>query len=45
MSNVRIVYRDYYGSSGEVSLEVYKDPAEVLFKGACRDPLRPSVPT
>ena len=43
MPNVRIVYQDRYGGSVEVSLEMYKDPEAVLFKGACRDPLRAQV--
>ena len=43
MPSVRIVYQDRYGDSVEVSLEMYKDPEAVLFKGACRDPLRAQV--
>ncbi len=43
MPNVRIVYRDRYGVSGDVDLEIYKDPEAMLFKGAVGDPLRRQV--
>ena len=43
MPSVRIVYQDRYGGSEEVSLEMYRDPEAMLFKGAYRDPLRAQV--
>ena len=42
--NVRIVSREFDQlDSGDVSLEVYRQPEALLFKGTLRDPLRAQV--
>ena len=43
MADVRVIYQDRYGGSEDVSLEMYRDPEAMLFKGACQDPLHAQV--